>query len=1247
MDVDRKSAHASSRFTLVELFRRGEKPGGGSGQARGRAARPDTALLLLPDQILEFDARSLHSRRVLAPEQAGSLKRFSGICASGKGGFYVSGWGGAGRLSGSAGGEWHWNRLPDPPASYVGFEEPFDWPGAGLLLTGVTRAQEAAALGFDGKRWRELYKGKSRTIRAWPGKDGSVWVQDLDDIIELTAGRRVVADKAGALTGRPLAVAPEGPGRFWIGTSQGLAHHMPLLWEAPAEAPELDGLVNAITEDRTGRIWFLSAHHLSSLAHSKWTSFPLPKGETPQAIFTDGLAALGDGTLVIRTEGSHLLAFDPVRCSFHPVRHPQDRATRTFALRSDGTLLVETFAAGTSATRTHEDAALETFDGSSFRPFLKFSKPRDTEELRSLLIGANGEIWAGGTTFFGVYRGPQLRVFDRHDGFDDPGAYITHQDRSGQMTAGGRDGLFRLRREKWVRILSGLDRVRCILTSRDGTMWVASGTGVHRFANGKWISNGIEEGLPSSVAYKVFEDSLGRIWAGTARGISLFHPEADRDPPMVTLAQDQNSRETAPGGRTRLVFSGIDKWKFTPPGRLLFSYRLDGRGWSVFSPATFASFEKLPAGPHRFEVRAMDRNGNISPVSAVHQFSVLLPWYRTPGFLWITAVSGTLIASLLTMAVQSYRHRGRLIQELNRKAKLERDRQIILQMIAGREPLPLTLQRIAVLAAENCPGATCVVLHVDQRGLNYFSAPEMPEGLQPSVEQLSGGPGSDEWWEGLGSIARSHLPGNNIIAPVLSQARRLGAVILFTGHQKERSSTEGWLATFSDLAAAAIENAGLYERLEHQAKTDVLTGLPNRLYFENLLESKVNTARSQGYRLAVLYLDLDRFKQVNDTLGHRVGDVLLKQVSLRLSAALSHLGTLARIGGDEFTVLIEHAIDKRFIEELATKLLAALRSPIRVEGHALFASASIGISYFPEDGEAPSTLQKNADSAMYRAKAEGRNLVKSFSAGMDAKAAAAIGIEELLHRALEEQLFELHYQPQYRLTGQLAGVEALLRLRNAEGVYLNPGDLIPVAEETGLIVPIGARVLREGCRQLREWLDEGLLAETRIAINVSAMQISRPRFAEEVMGVLSDTGIHPRLLELDLAESSIMRNLDESKRQLKRLRKLGVGIGIVGFGAGHSSLGCLQELPVDVLKIDRSFVQRISSPGGLAMIKAILALASNLQIDVVAVGVETESQLTALRNCKCDVLQGYLVCRPQSASAMRLGLATEEEVPVA
>lgn len=1176
--------------------------------------------IMLPDRILEFDAETSQARLVL-PLARTSLQRFGGLRTTARGGMYLTGRGGIGRVHPDAAGMLHWEALPRPPTPYLDFEEAIDSPGGGILLSGITPQSATAALQFDGHDWHELYKGTGRTLRAWPGIAGTVWVQDGDHIIELAGGRERTAERNGALSGVLLFIKPESHGSFWVGGFQGVAHYMPPLWQTPPEAPPFDDVVSSIAEDRSGKVWFLAAHQLVSFGNKTWTSYPLPKGLTAWAVFTDGLGMLADGSIAVGTSDSELLIFDPSSQAFHLVKHPQGRRIRMFVAQTDGTLLVETF-----APASHTDRLIERFSQNTFSHYKTLPPIWRNAELRTLRIGARGELWAGGTNFFGVMRGSSFQAQNAENGFREPGAYYVVQDRMGQMIAGGRSGVYRREGDKWQLLQGGLDRVRNIMTAHDGVLWASSGTGIHRYKNGVWIANGEDEGLPASVGYKVFEDSRGRVWAGTTRGISLFHPEADAEAPVPILVENQNQREAPPGGRIRVVFSGVDKWKFTLPSRLLFSYRMDAGKWSAFAPVSSASFDKLSAGSHRFEVRAMDRNGNINPVPAVHGFSVLLPWYRTPGFRWSAIASGCSIVLLLTLAFVSYSHRGRLIRKLNQKSHLERDSQIILQMIAGRESLALILQRIAALFAEEA-GAACLLFRDNGRTLDCFAAPDIPDELRPSLQLLASG----RWWEELGSLASDPAAGASLIVQIHSGARELlGALALFGANPGKLTDFGPGLETFGDLAAAAIENARLYERLEHQTRHDALTGLPNRLYFAERLQASVDKAKVSGNSLAVLYIDLDRFKHINDTLGHRVGDLFLKSVGVRISSILKPGQMLCRIGGDEFTILVDGEAAKPVLEELAADTLGALRTPIAIEHQQLSASASIGIAVFPEDGETPSTLQKHADSAMYRAKASGRNRFEFFST-----ATASINMEQMLHRALEENLFELHYQPQFTLTGELAGFEALLRMNDSRGQFIPPGDFIMLAEETGLIVPIGAWVLREACSQLRAWLDDGLTA-AKIAINVSAVQIARSSFADEVTAILTEMRLDPRLLELELTETAIMSNLAESKRQMEKLRAFGVSIALDDFGTGYSSLSYLQNLPINVLKIDRSFIHAITGPaGGLPMVQAILALARNLGLTVVAEGVETESQLLALRDSRCDFLQGFLFCKPQPAADVR------------
>lgn len=1215
------------------------------------------ALIMLPDRILEFDADRASSRPVQVLAQTG-LSRFLTMRTARDGTVWLTGSGGIGRLSRdvrrenavNAGPEhvWQWTALPRPPPPWVDFSEPFEAPVTGLFVTGTSPSQAKGALEFDGRQWKVVYRSESAALRVWGGAEGAVWVQDGNRVVELTGSGANLTEKAGVLSGILLVVTPQATGRFWVGSSQGLALHTASLWKTPAGAPQFDDVVNAINEDRYGNLWFLSAHALIRYDNSKWASFPLPKGETAWSLFTEGPGLLPDGRMVILTTASHWLVFDPGRHTFRVVEHPEKRVLRLFVPCPDGKLIAETYPAGSSSGMT-----LETFDGHEFRPFPGPGKLRD--DLRNLRVRSKGEIWAGGPGHFGRYPGslpsgstvPQTTVMGPANGYQDRGAYYIYEDPSGVLLAGGPDGLYQLDGKQWRLIRTGLDRVRNIVRARDGTLWIASGTGIHRYRNGVWITNGLEEGLPSSVAYKVFQDSRGRIWAGTTRGLSLFNPAADTEPPLALIADDQNPREAPPGGKIRFEFSGTDMWKTTLPGRLLFSWRIDNAGWTPFEPVTFASYDKLPAGAHRFEIRAMDRNGNISLRSATHAFSVLLPWYETRAFIGLAAGAAAIIVLLLTLAFMSYRNRGDLIRKLNRTNKLERDRQSILELIARREPLPRILQRVVDCIAEHCPGSACAVVvnHETIRGVFWQPAP--PQALRQALVAMTAGGLSadspDEWWGTIDSIARRYSGGSCRVVPLRPGDRQIrGVVLLLTAGIRTPSDRQrGVPETFASIAAAAIENVRLYERLAHQARHDVLTGLPNRFCFDDRLQAAVATAAASGRTLALLYLDLDHFKQINDTLGHRVGDLFLTQVARRLSSALDGEAALARIGGDEFTVLLEKDVDESSVKRVASAMLESLRSPIQIEGQDLFASASIGASFFPDDADTPAGLQKHADIAMYRAKARGTNRVEFFSAEKSSITEAAPGLEQTLRRALEEGYFELYYQPQFTRAGALAGFEALLRLDDPDRGPISPREIIPVAEESGLIVPIGSWVLREACRQLRQWLDEGLPA-TRMSVNTSVLEITGVSFADDVALVLAEERIDPRLLELEFTESAIIRNPAESKRQMEKLRSLGIRLAIDDFGTGYSSFAKLKNLPLDTLKIDRSFLMGTAASAESAqLMRTVVDLGHNLGLTVVAEGVETEAQIAIVRDSRCDFVQGYRFGRPQPALQARSLLVAE------
>jgi len=430
------------------------------------------------------------------------------------------------------------------------------------------------------------------------------------------------------------------------------------------------------------------------------------------------------------------------------------------------------------------------------------------------------------------------------------------------------------------------------------------------------------------------------------------------------------------------------------------------------------------------------------------------------------------------------------------------------------------------------------------------------------------------------------------------------------------------------------------KQLEYQAYYDALTGLPNRLLFRDRVFTAIAQAQRNRRALAVMYLDLDHFKLVNDGLGHSVGDKLLTQVAERLAAAVRASDTISRLGGDEFTLLLNDVGNSDAVAGVARKILQSLARPFRVDGHELFVTASIGISLFPNDGADVEILLKSADSAMYRAKELGRNQAQLFTASMNERYVRRLAIEQSLHHALERRELELHYQPVYdRARRRAVSVEALIRWNHPTRGLVMPGDFIPLAEETGLIVPIGEWVVREVCAQLRRWHDAGLGA-LKAAINISAPQLQQPAFTRTVADTLQRNGLEPSSLQIEITESVAVQNIDLILQVLQELRQLGVGIAIDDFGTGQSSLLYLKRFPIDTVKIDQTFVRDVTTDdSAAAIVSYVISLAHTLRFEVVAEGVETEEQYQFLRLNACDRLQGFLFSPARPASEIEALIA--------
>jgi diguanylate cyclase (GGDEF)-like protein/PAS domain S-box-containing protein len=481
------------------------------------------------------------------------------------------------------------------------------------------------------------------------------------------------------------------------------------------------------------------------------------------------------------------------------------------------------------------------------------------------------------------------------------------------------------------------------------------------------------------------------------------------------------------------------------------------------------------------------------------------------------------------------------------------------------------------------------------------------------------------------------------------------ASIRSTGHwqgevwnrRKDGSVYPGWLniSAVRDADGAVTHYVGVFadispvkeaeERLAHMAHHDPLTGLPNRLLFLARLEHALDRARREGGRVGVLFMDLDHFKKVNDTLGHPAGDLLLQHSAQRLRRALREQDTVARLGGDEFTVLLEGpGTDDRGVCQVAEKLIATLSEVFDLEGRSAYVSASIGISLYPEDGQDATTLLKHADSALYHAKDAGRAGYRFYSRDMSARLNRRMSLETRLREALERDDLVLHYQPQVEMaTGRVVAAEALVRWRSEDMGLVSPGEFISVLEESGLIIPMGEHVLDQACRQIETWHRAGLEHLT-LAVNLSARQFTDPALVPKIEAKLAAYGVQPHCLEVEITESVAMQQPGETAHQLQRLHDLGVSIAIDDFGTGYSSLAYLKRYPLHALKIDGTFVRDIvHSRDDEAIVRAILALAQSLRLRTVAEGVEDAEQLQRLSALGCQRVQGYHCGRPLPAEA--------------
>ncbi len=600
------------------------------------------------------------------------------------------------------------------------------------------------------------------------------------------------------------------------------------------------------------------------------------------------------------------------------------------------------------------------------------------------------------------------------------------------------------------------------------------------------------------------------------------------------------------------------------------------------------------------------------------------------------------------------------ISQSRRKEKWERSKNAIFSAIIAHHSLPSTMQLMADAFVALYPPKSIAIFvragdqfHIEaEAGLPPRPSPPIEPAPDPLLQEKSQGRS-----QGPSAIlGRTTVSGSSpgpshsclefreiletgvklcLASPLISgSGEAKGVVTIFDSHQALLDdATRETIRSLCDLGRMAIEHRQLHEQVIHGSHYDLLTGLPDRLLLEDRLRQATVSARRQGTLVAVCCIDLDHFKQINDNLGHELGDACFKRISERLKATIREVDTLARHGGDEFILALTGLGAISDAANICNRLLKDLSAPMLVDGHTLTITASIGISIFPDHGETPDSLLRNADMALLEAKRARRGQAQVYSPGLGRQNRRAAEMVDALVAAIAQGQFRLAYQPIYTMNREIAGFEALLRWKHPTWGRVSPFEFIPIAERTGLIVPIGDWVIEEVCRQAIVW-DAAGVPSVKIFANISGVQLGRPNFSSKIAQALERSGLAPGRLELEITESWIISDLRGAAGKLQKLRDLGIGIAIDDFGTGHSTFSYLRALPLDTLKIDRSFIHRLDgSAANLSTVRAITGLAQQLGLKTVAEGVETEQHLRQLAELGCQLAQGFFLARPLTPEA--------------
>ncbi len=619
----------------------------------------DVVVYLLPDRLLEFNARVRSSRVLLRAADTG-LESFVELRPSVSGGIWIGGRRGLGHYRPSS--NLQWREFPLGPFAALRDLHSIRESTHGQLYATAYKdpGPRQVLLRLRSGRWEKMGEAADEIV-AWEAEDGGYWlVQGAPQnfsVSRFDGYRSKTEERIKPLSGTFRQVALGPGGSFWIASNLAAVRHAPAAWRTPPPLGGIESPIASMAEDSRGVLYFVSYDRLLALDGDRLTEYPYPNEMHADLYQQFGTCFLEDGRLTIATSRIALLTFDPRKREFKVIEHPNGERVRALGRRKEGGIWVALY------QRDSANYRLGYYDANGFHDFLDLKEEWRVNHLRAVVEARDGTIWMGGAggDGLGAYQNGRYRTFKASDGYMAGGSYVIFQNPDGTVWFGDRNGILQYDGRAWSKISDGLETVRWMERAHDGSTWVASGSGLHRFSHGSWVSLGVPEGLPDGGLFSVREDSKGRIWACGTRGVSLYHPDADMDPPKTFVPEEKNVRQITPQGEVRFVFTGTDRWHFTQRERLLYSFRLDQGAWSAFQEETIALFKGVSSGNHSFEVRAMDRNWNIDPTPARFEFKVLLPWYAEPGFIILLAGTIFLAGLLVTLHLQRHVRLGQLV----------------------------------------------------------------------------------------------------------------------------------------------------------------------------------------------------------------------------------------------------------------------------------------------------------------------------------------------------------------------------------------------------------------------------------------------------------------------------------------------------------------------------------------------------------------------------------------------------------